>query len=385
MKSDLHFNIIRGWQQASILKEEWAALEGKANLEHPFMSFAWLDCWIKAFATEDSIQVITVRHKEELRAVLPLMKTKLKRLGISFKSLSCPANGHSARSGAVVAPDDTAAIEAICDGLKSLRDQFHICEIPAVAESSETVPVLQKLSSEGFHAYSEHEFTVPQFSLPEGWENYLLSKSKKFRKRLRESQSRAKKIGQPTFEVFGPKEISGTVLERLQTLEATTWQHQNGTGLFSTPDNQRFYSALSQEGHRNFNVYLAFLQIDGQDIAYEIAACRKNKAYFLKYGFNPEFANCRPGVLVQAELSRYVAERGVNQIDLGPEASDEKARWETHQLTCANWWLINENSLGGKCLKLALKARKLLKATKSPRGLRHAEHLTGNSSGDIHG
>jgi CelD/BcsL family acetyltransferase involved in cellulose biosynthesis len=250
MSSSFSSEIICGWNSARALHQEWDELEQRIGVDHPFLGFSWLDCWINAYGTPETVHVLTVRRAGELSAVLPLSVGK-KQIGcFPLDSCAFPGNGHSPRGGLLAAPDDHSSLDFAGSALSELRSRFDLCLFPAVAESSATLGMLNSLSDKGFVLHQEHTFDVPCFSLPNGWSGYVESKSKKFRKRLRESRAQTEGFGSVKFEVFGPGGIGLEALERLREVDRKSWQHANGTGLFSISENAAFYETK----HLTFDV-----------------------------------------------------------------------------------------------------------------------------------
>ncbi|WP_144400076.1 GNAT family N-acetyltransferase [Geobacter pickeringii] len=356
--------IADSWKDMGEVCGGWERLEAVTGIEHPFVSLSWLECWIRSFSNFNKIHLVKAVNDKLLTAVVPLVQTRKNIKGINFQCLSFPANGHSPQCDVLVEPKDQLTLEAVSRTLREVVARTDLLVFPAVREGGNTMDVLRSLNSKRFLLHVEHSFEVPYFETGGGWHFFLEGKSKKFRRRLVESRQLAAERGTVSTEFYHTTPLPAAVIERLRDLDSKTWQHADGTGLFSTHQNSEFYTGLLGTRHQTFDVTLAFLRVDSADIAYEITVIRNSTAYFLKYGFDPAWSDCRPGVLVQAALSEYVSDRGCTRIELGPESSEEKRRWENNRFKSSNYWLINMGTPKGVALGLALTFRKWLKSSR---------------------
>jgi hypothetical protein len=231
----------------------------------------------------------------------------------------------------------------------------------SIDEDSLTYHVLNNLELPHLSLHIENFFESPAFDLSKGWESYFASRSKNFRHRVRQGRNQAMRLDGLTYDVNSGETISKETIDRLKSLDFKTWQHQSGSGLFSTVENEKFYSSLLQSFTIKDKMIVCFPKIGGRDVAFELGILFNETAFFLKYGYDPEFSNCHPGLLVQAYLSEYVFTLGFKEIDLVGEITEEKARWQTHRRKHVNYWLINNRSIGGKILLTEFKAYKVLR------------------------
>jgi len=180
-------------------------------------------------------------------------------------------------------------------------------------------------------------------------------------------------MGGLKYDIISSEAISENIIERLKLLEAKTWQHKSGSGLFSTLENERFYYKLLRSFGKEREITLCFQQIGDKDSAYELSTSYANTAFFLKYGYDSEFGNCHPGLLIQSYLSEYVSSLGFNEVDLLGEMSEEKERWQTHLREHRNYWIINKKAVRGEILFAELRVHNVLK--RFTRMLKHDKTL----------
>lgn len=365
MTEKFKVEILKDWDEASKIKDQWDALNLRSGIPHPFTSCEWFDCWYHAYCKPGQVRIVLVRDGQGLRAILPGMVCRDTIKGVPLNIFTYAANGYSPRADIIATPGDTAAFLSGIRAISThLPEKIHLIKLWMVQAASPTDEIINASELPYLSAYCEHSAESPGFDLSDGWDKFFQGRSKKFRFRFRQAENRAKRLGDLGFEVFTSPEDLSKILPRLKSLDAKTWQHQNGSGLFSTLENAAFYQGLLVKYSEKGEVVTAFLKIGEADAAYEIGVISRGKGFFLKYGYDPLFADCRPGVLVQSYLTQFAASRGVDEIDLGLEQSAEKAHWQTKAPEYRNYWLIGKNTLKGRGLLLGIAINERLKKVK---------------------
>ncbi|MCK4795616.1 MAG: GNAT family N-acetyltransferase [Desulfobacteraceae bacterium] len=356
MGRDFDIEIINNWEQTRSLASEWNALHKRSEVEHPFATYEWFDCWYRAFCKPGNERIIIVRDGISIRAIFPGMLIKLKKYGITFNTFSYAANGHSPRCGIIAPKNDTESVRvAIASPITILKKKIDFISLPSINSDSSTYNVVMQNKFPHLQLYIEHTFESPSFDISGGMDSYLATRSRNFRKRIKQSLNRANRLGRVEYDIVKNMENSNDIVKRLKSLDHKTWQHQNGTGLFSTTENSKFYSSLIHDYSERKTMIVCFLKIGGVDAAYEVATFSGPTAFFLKYGYDPAFNKCRPGLLIQTYLSSYSSSLGLKEVDLLGETTTEKARWATHSRKHSNFWLINRKTLNGIGLVILLK------------------------------
>ena len=191
--------------------------------------------------------------------------------------------------------------------------------------------------------------------MPSGWNDYYASRSSNTRSRLKKSEARCRKLGRLEFEEFANAERSAELIGRLQRVDARTWQGQQGSGLFLTQENSRFYNELLSFRYPDLALRVYLATIDGRDAAYNITVAAGSTLHGLKMGYDPDFSYCSPGVLTIQHIAERAAASGLRWVDLGPGLTVEKRHWATHLVQRKNWWLMNRQSLRGRTLEVMLR------------------------------
>jgi CelD/BcsL family acetyltransferase involved in cellulose biosynthesis len=366
MKGEWRVDLLTSWEAASAMRNEWDALAVIATEDNPFLLFEWFSLWYPAYAPQDGIRILVLRRNDgELRAIFPGF-LEIRRIGgLRIRCFSYAANGYTPYGGIIARFGDHEAIRRILvAAVEQLRPVPHLLILPCVSDVSDTAAVIRERVQDSFGRRVEHTETVPIIDMPSGWDQYYATRSASARKRLKRALSRISERGQFAFEEFSLASDQTAVLKRLRLLDARTWQGKNGTGLFSTLENERFFNGLFSLRHPSLEVRVFYATLDGRDIAYSLDMTSGSTMYGLKMGYDPDFASCSPGSLTMKHICERAATEGHQRIDLGPGVNEEKRHWETRRIQSQNWWLPCRNILRGRLLEMLLMLHDQFKSSK---------------------
>ncbi len=349
MDARFAFEVLDHWKDVRKIRPTWDALYREWGGEHPFVRFDWLEGWYEAFCAPTGIRVVLVRDEERVRAIFPAFRTDVVRKGFRLRTVSSASNGHSPRFGILCAAGDLQSVRAalLHPFSDAWGEKIDLVSLINVAETSQT-SAGSRLQTREVSRHIENSFDSPALSLRGGWRAYYDARSRNFRHRFRQSRNNLARLGPFGFD-FVPLPGEAETVHRLKRIDARTWQHANGTGLFSTLENEAFYTFFLTSFSKRTDAYVGFVTTQGRDIAYELGFSDGSTSYLLKYGFDREYSRFRPGVLVQHYLCEHLANRGIEEVDLCGEATEEKVKWATHFRSHHNVWLLNQQSLVGKC------------------------------------
>lgn len=347
--NDWQATVLYSMEEAEAFRDEWNHLAFAADPESPFFLYEWFICWYAAYIPPEKVRIVMLKDDiGRLRAVLPGFITTLRKGFLTLRCFSFASNAYSLCGGVIACSEDHDAIKRIliCT-VKVLRPSPHMVILPLIPEDSGTEYVIKNSSLTSFIKRLEHADEAIGFSIEDGWSSYLSGRPAKIRKRINNSFARSRKIGCLSFEEFCSSEHSEDVLHRLRRLDAKTWQGKQGSGLFSTPENERFYCELLRFKYSNLFVKLYFAVLENQDVAYHLTVGSGAARFVLKSGYHKEFGYCRPGVLTKKHVGEMSGSEGLRYVGLGVGVTDEKKRWETDRKRMENWWLINKRTLKG--------------------------------------
>ena len=363
MVETLHIEILTDWREAAALEKEWNDLWARSPVRTPFHTFEWMSCWYQAFCAPGALRLILVRDGERLRALLPGMLMKRRLGGLSLNSFCYAGTGQTPQCGVLAGVGDAASIRAALRAVAQVPGgPVDLVVLPDIEVDSPTWSVLTDQFHPQFFVYAENAYQDYVYRLPGGsWEGYLASKSSDFRKRMRKSIAAAQAFGPLEMTEFQAGRDLGECLPRLQALDARTWQGQVQRGVLPDGVHLDFYRKLSQIKSERLHFLVFLLSLGGTDVAFLTAAYAGHTAFLRKTGYDAEFKEARPGLLIHALLTERLAGRGVSEFALGPDETELKLRLETHRCRYESFWVVNRETVRGRALLAEFKAQRLLK------------------------
>lgn len=180
----------------------------------------------------------------------------------------------------------------------------------------------EPLLAEFLHPRDPHRDPAPRLStgwvlpLPGSFEEFRRSLSSKARGNLNHAANvvRRKLGGEPQLRCFSRPEELDELVRVSETIARTTYHRRAGFGFMDTPGARRQLAHALARGCLRAHV----LFVDQLPIAFEHGYAYRG-TYFGKHtGFDPAFAELRPGVYLLARvLERLCEERVAQQMDLG--------------------------------------------------------------------
>jgi CelD/BcsL family acetyltransferase involved in cellulose biosynthesis len=348
--------VLASWSDAEPLHQEWNELARAVGEPHPFLVHGWFSCWYAGFAADKAIRILLLREGNgRLRAIFPGVLEKRKLGGLSVDCFSYAANGHSPYGGIIARAGDHEAIGKVLQAAAvQVRPTPHLLILPGLTESSDTSAVIRN-GVQGLGQRCEHVDESFVVDVSSGWDAYFSGCSSSTRQRIKRKLKQAAKRGPIDFPSQTTADHSAELIHRLRRLDSLTWQGQHGTGLFSNKENERCYRQLLSSGHDELGVKVFFLTIDGQDAAYDLTLSWAGVRHVLKMGYDPDFADCSPGAITMWHIGTQSEADGIQQLDIGAGANDEKRHWATRSCPISNWWLVNRKTWRGYLLETLLR------------------------------
>jgi len=147
--------------------------------------------------------------------------------------------------------------------------------------------------------------------------------SKRMRSDLRRARRQAEKLGEVFAEVLSPRSAAEFVelFDEAQRVEASSWKGRTKTALAADAERRAFFSAYGQRAVARGILRMAFLRIDGQAVATQIAVESDGRLWLLKIGYDHAFSRCSPGQLLMLESLEYACDSGLESLEfLGADA-----------------------------------------------------------------
>ncbi len=291
------------------LRLQWQHLASRSIEGNAFLTPWFLLPAARQLAPDNRIDLLLVEAFDDNR---PVMLTGLIALQSAPASASLPLPHlaayrpiHAYSSGALVDVDHVEATLRCL--LKSLRTEFPAQGALRLEFLRLDGPLHQATarlaSGDGFKWYSTRRLTRaavrPSFDRPASAAQ--LPPSRYLRRRLTRLETMA---GPVRLEIRRGADITDAVIDRHLQLEQTGWKATSGGAMLNSPAHAEFFREISHAAARcGAAVYCELLAGDTVVASTSNFVCGR-EAFAFKLGWDPRFARCSPGYMIEELFSR---------------------------------------------------------------------------------
>lgn len=148
---------------------------------------------------------------------------------------------------------------------------------------------------------------------------------------LRRKLKAAQKAGHVTFSVETLDEKNWqTFMEDLVRVEGSGWKRKSGTSLIDLPDQRAFYEYYLELKAASGLLRAYRMLIADQVVAVRLGAVSGGRLYELKIGYDDNFRDCSPGILLTHESLKAEIAEGLGVHEFLGGAEDWQTRWPLH-------------------------------------------------------
>ncbi len=229
---------------------------------------------------------------------------------------------------------DEAAANRLAQAIADLRWPLQFGRMPA---NSASVEALRRAFRGRGLVVVRPQATFPYIPLSDAWQEPESQLSSRRRSDFRRARRKADKAGQITAEILCPEldQLDG-LLDEAFAVEAKSWKGRAGTALACNPEEAHFCRTYAEAACQQGILRIAFLRIDGQAIAMQIAMQQGGGYWLLKIGYDADFAHCSPGLLLLRESIAYAAREGLKTFEFLGQTEPWIEVWTSHKRECVS-------------------------------------------------
>lgn len=326
------------------LAGDWRKLCEDVAGNEPFYRPEWIAAYLRAFAPEALILLLTVHAGSQLRAVLPLVRSSGLFCGIPARILRSPSNVHSCRFDLVCGNNDTdAAIACIWDRLKSVTGWDVVCleDVPAGGRGERLLAVA---ASEGWPTGQWETVRSPFVPLAGVTDPVALAANSHFRQNLRRRLRKASERW--SIELHRCQHADPASLNEFYALENSGWKGRKRTAIDSLPAIRQFYDEVANAAAAFGYFCLYLLRFEQVPVAGHFGLFYNQRYYTPKVAYDERFAAFGPGHLIVEAALRDCLARGVREFDfLGP-SMPWKLEWTSRVRPHHLCYIFRKSSFG---------------------------------------
>jgi CelD/BcsL family acetyltransferase involved in cellulose biosynthesis len=327
------------------IESEWNGMTAGLFDGHPFFSHFWFANYYRDFFAGKPLFVITVRDEGNLVGIFPGVLGRRRLAGIPLKEVRLIAGEHSHVNRILVQPGRDDVVEMMLDRL--CQEGIDLVYIEDVPEASPDGSWWREYCrSRRLPLAVRQVRTSPYIPTSGDFENYRGALSKKFREVLNNRLNRINRAGGFEIKTFDERADIDRALADLEAVSAKSWQGEEGSGLFSRPDTNRFYRDLIRHAIEKGYGSVSVLYFDGRPAAFEFHIRHGATEYCLKAEYSQEFDRVSPGAVLDLELIKRAFASETQVYDLLGYADDYKLRWTKSCTRYVRYYIFNRTAAG---------------------------------------
>jgi len=305
------------------LRDCWNAILGKSVIEdNIFLTWEWLSTWWKYFGEGRRLLLLTVREKDEILAIAPLMFSQYKLLKFGnirrIEFIGCP---HSDYHNFIMVKKERECLKTLLDYLTKNVEKWNWIELREIEGSTPTVNLLYELSSEisPIFTVSERICNIcPYIPLPTSFDILLKKLTKNTRQNINKYLRRINRdYNNVTFKRydetgFSIKEAMGIFIK----LHQKRWNNRGFPGAFADRKFHDFHMEIADLFAERGWLGLYFLMVNDEPISTQYTFEYKLKSYYYLAGFDPDFSDYSVGNLTTMFILKECIRRGFREYDM---------------------------------------------------------------------
>jgi CelD/BcsL family acetyltransferase involved in cellulose biosynthesis len=343
---------------------EWRQLCDEGPTDQPFYRPEWVGAYVRAFAPQLKLLLVTARIAGRLQAVLPLVEERRSAAGLTVRVLRSAANCHSCRFDLVRGPGmaGDAATGAVWQFLKACPhwDKLEFEYVPPEAALEQLVTAA---ALDGFPTEREASWRTPYAPLTDsdGSDSSWLERTDaNFRANLRRRMRKLSSQGPLVLHQFAKADPA--VLQRIYEVERSGWKGREGSAITCNPDTRQFYDEIAQEAARFGYLSLYLYTLNGRVVAAHFGLAHRGRYFLPKPAYDESYSQYSPGQLLMHAVLADCVRRGYCEFDfLGPLA-DWKEDWTSKVRPHSLWHVFHEGVWGRTIHAARFRTRRAVKA-----------------------
>jgi len=263
--------LVRSIDELEAYKEHWIRLSSLDSRDGFFRSWEWQIGWFKQFGQPESLYtLIILDDTNNVRGIVALVRYKYRNLPFGCTSLGFM--GRDVVTGDyldILAADDDKAyiLSFVINWFLEQNEKFTILTFGDVLRDSNSFSATQTIvqSKKPFIRFQEHQ-VCPYIELPESYDLYLKSLSKKFRSNVKYATRRAINKLNGQIVVNDDAAELNLALNDLFDLHVQRWKSKGVSCTFENENFREFTKNVCQQLALNKKVRLYRLFIEGKKL-----------------------------------------------------------------------------------------------------------------------
>lgn len=314
------------------LEPDWRRIHAEARDVSIFSGWDWLSLWWHHYGGERRLRVLVASADGVIVGILPLYieRSRLVRF-VSIQNLRMVG------SGGDTSPDYLGPIvleqfrEQACQAFagwianSSEWDMLHLNDLVSGTGIRKCIATACATYRRPVRIGTAAKIAV--VTLPSTWDEYLASLDKGDRYSVTRYLKKAEKSGASRFYWWEDQATLDQAIDRLIVLHRMRWHGRSASHSFASERYIAFHRTLMKRLAERGELALQCLEHEGEIIAMQYEYLFRGRLYDFQGGFDPSYANLRPGRVLTTWALRDAIERGIREYDFLKGEYRHKLLW----------------------------------------------------------
>ena len=302
----------------------WRGLVETADL-NPSLLPDWMACGLASLDRPAALRAfVGLDSRGALEGVLPYYRHEIRMNGLRVRAVELGGNPVSYHQEIPSVRDPGELLEHF---LAQPDDWDMLCMINLGVGGPTWLAARKAAGTHGLPLIALPGESSPFMTLEGGWEDYLGTKSKKHRYRLRKQEKLL--FGSPGLRMEWFESHCEGLLDAMLRIESGSWKASAGMDIPGRPHELRYHRRLLPMLVERRLLLANVLYSGGEPAAYGLCYRWNGRIGQLKTSFQEKFAEWSPGALVLMATLRRAFDEGCREFDFLGDEMPHKTIWDT--------------------------------------------------------
>lgn len=315
----------------------WNSLLAETREASFFQTLDWLEVYWQHYGADQDLRVLIVYAGGQPIGILPLVvRNESTRIG-TVRVLTYPLSDWGSFYGPI-GPNPTATLTAAMSYISDCERDWDVVELRWVNnDRCDFRRTEQAMRAAGIEGRKEQWRQAAMIDMEGTWDEYLASRSRKWRKDLRAKARKLAERGTVELVRYRPEGSANDdgdprwdLYEMCEEIAERSWQGSSNSGTTITHESIRgFLRDMHVRACHVGAVDMCVLLVDGKPVAFSYNYHYQGYVHGLRMGFDPDYAKEGAGTVLMNLMFEDSFARGDRTFDLGTEYLECKRHWLT--------------------------------------------------------
>lgn len=283
-----------------------------------FTTSEWLSTAYSLLHKRRTPRILTCRTRDDVVAIVPLTHGVESFRGVPLRTLRGAGFPLSDRMPLLIADRRVDLVPTVLDGLVAGDAPWDVIILNEIPREPAIIDAVTQWSRDsGYKVMFRLASRAPVLPLrAANRESLLSSYPRALAARLRRCRKKLAAAGRVEFRrvLAEPGQVR-PLLNELKAVEDSSWKGQQGVGIFSTPENQAFFTTVSARMAEREWLDIGLLYLDGRLISYRYGFRFAGAFWDYNLAHRPEYNHLSPGRVLLDEMIQSSLDLGLTAVD----------------------------------------------------------------------